>query len=156
MSSRTQFLQRGSQFSVAELFEFVTVCSVLAALSPILGLVTSASLAVLAGALTLRCGLWALVAFGVALVNAGVADANPLGKELSESAKFLAAVLVLGLTFLFCVRAQSRPKQPCRRTDDHDEAVQRGNPDCSQSGLQETRFQSKDSLITHGERSPCG
>lgn len=95
------------QFGMAALLEFVAVCSILAALSPVLGLVTSMLLMGMAVCLALRWGVVALGLFAAAFLVCGNGQ---------EAVDYLRMTLVVMLTIAMCVWVRKRRESDSLRS----------------------------------------
>ena len=82
---------RDGQFSLIAVFEFVTICAVLAASTPLLGILTAVCLMLFALALWLKLGLLALAMLVAAIL---AIDWHP---ETLNSARHLVLLLMIGL-----------------------------------------------------------
>jgi len=86
----------GRQFTLRSLFELTTVCGVLAALAPLLGMGGAASLMFLALALHLRLGALSLIALMAAVLTSDAASDSPFANSafIQQTALCLAAAAV--------------------------------------------------------------
>ncbi len=88
---------RRPQFRLIALFQYVTLCGVLAGLSGILGMATSACLMGLALALGARQGGWALISLVAASLAADAPVADGSNRALAQQlAMLLVAALMCG------------------------------------------------------------
>ena len=89
------------QFSLSELFEYVTICSILAALSPLIGILATVLLMLLALAIWARAGKVAMMMLMAILLAANaprspVTEWFPYGQQLLSSPLALAIAVWYG------------------------------------------------------------
>ncbi len=110
MQAGTYTIRSDRQFTLAQLLEFVAVCSILAALSRLTEVSATAALMIMTGSLTLRRGSVAFTALGVALVAVAATDG---GGGIPRS---LAVVLVSSCLILRAQlgHANCHDEAPCR------------------------------------------
>ena len=95
------------QFSLSELFEYVTICSILAALSPLIGILASVLLMLLALAIWARAGKLAMIML-MAVLLAANAPRSPVTEWFPYGQQLLSAPLALAIAVWYGYRRTRR------------------------------------------------
>jgi hypothetical protein len=104
---------RRMQFSLASLLEFTTICSVLLALSPLLGLAATLWLIFMSLSVSVRIGPLAIVAFGGALL-ADTPGGGPLVSDASlpRTAAIVGSSLAISFWYRWRRSSEAAPAPP--------------------------------------------
>ncbi len=105
-----RFRAGDNQFSLATLLGFTTLCAILAALSSILGVLTSVFLAMMALCLGTGYGLWALVMLAAAFLVAGDTGPNGVPTLGSSGNPFALLFTVVGICVWYLARRAIRER----------------------------------------------